>query len=254
MIPSLDSALLLLISIVSNAFSALAGGGAGLIQLPTLILFGLPFPSALATHKLASVALGIGASIRHIKEGNINLLTCLYILLSGVPGVVLGSKLVLVVPNEVSTLLLGLLTLGLGLYSIKEMNINNNKKVHKFDLKNILIGSFVLFTIGIINGSISSGSGLFVTALLVKWFGMSYKKAVAYTLIIVGLFWNGSGALVLTQEGNIEWQWLPVLILGSISGGYIGAHLSIVKSNIFTKRSFEALTIIMGFSLLIKCL
>ena len=52
--------ILFLIAIVANWFSALAGGGAGLIQLPLLIFLGLPFPLALATHKVATVALGLG--------------------------------------------------------------------------------------------------------------------------------------------------------------------------------------------------
>ena len=38
------------IAVVANALSTFAGGGAGLIQLPALILLGLPFASALATH------------------------------------------------------------------------------------------------------------------------------------------------------------------------------------------------------------
>ena len=40
---------LLGIAIGANALSALAGGGAGLVQLPALILLGLPFSMALAT-------------------------------------------------------------------------------------------------------------------------------------------------------------------------------------------------------------
>ena len=48
---------LLGIAIGANALSALAGGGAGLVQLPALILLGLPF-AMVYTHKLASVALG----------------------------------------------------------------------------------------------------------------------------------------------------------------------------------------------------
>ena len=49
----------------------LCRGGAGLVQLPALILMGLPFPVALATHKLASVALGIGASGRHLQSSTL---------------------------------------------------------------------------------------------------------------------------------------------------------------------------------------
>jgi hypothetical protein len=59
-------------SLVANLLSALAGGGAGLVQLPVLILLGLSFPLALATHKVASVALGIGATLRHLRERSLN--------------------------------------------------------------------------------------------------------------------------------------------------------------------------------------
>ena len=66
-----DQLLLFLISLLANLFSAFSGGGAGLIQLPALIFLGLPFVVALATHKVASVALGIGATVRHLREGSL---------------------------------------------------------------------------------------------------------------------------------------------------------------------------------------
>ena len=62
---------LLGIAIGANALSALAGGGAGLVQLP-LILLGLPFAMALATHKVASVALGLGATGRHWRASTLD--------------------------------------------------------------------------------------------------------------------------------------------------------------------------------------
>ena len=63
-----EQVMLFLVSLAANLFSAFSGGGAGLIQLPVLIFLGLPFAVALATHKVASVALGIGATLRHLRE------------------------------------------------------------------------------------------------------------------------------------------------------------------------------------------
>ena len=40
--------ILFIISLIANLLSALAGGGAGLLQLPALLFLGLPFPTALA--------------------------------------------------------------------------------------------------------------------------------------------------------------------------------------------------------------
>ena len=121
-------------------------------------------------------------------------------------------------------------------------------------MKVLLVGSMGLFGIGMLNGSLSSGSGLFVTLWLVRWFGLSYPRAVAHTLILVGLAWNGTGALVLGFSGEIRWDWVPALIAGSLIGGYLGAHLSLKKGSRVVKLAFECLALLMGLSLLIRSL
>jgi len=243
--------LLFTVSLVANAFSAFAGGGAGLLQLPALIFLGLPFSVALATHKLASVALGIGATIRHFRERSLNWRFSLVILGAGLPGVVLGASLVLLVPDRTAELSLGFLTMGLGIYSILNPNLGQQAEATHRDTPGYLIGGLVLFGIGVLNGSLTSGTGLFVTLWLVRWFGLDYKRAVAYTLVLVGLFWNGSGALTLGLQGTIKWDWIPVLLVASMLGGYIGAHYSIMKGNRWIKRVYEIVTFLVGFKLII---
>ena len=114
----------------------------------------------------------------------------------------------------------------------------------------MILGGLWLFGLGFLNGSLTSGTGLFVTLLLVGWFGLDYKRATAYTMILVGLFWNGTGALTLTLLTPPQWSWLPMLVLGSLLGGYWGAHLAINKGNPLIKRVFEMVTILSGISLI----
>lgn len=243
--------LIFIISLVANLFSALSGGGAGLIQLPALIFLGLPFGLALATHKVATIALGIGATARHLKENRINRDFALVILLAGLPGVVIGASFILQVPDQIAKMALGILTIGLGIYSFFSPNLGQTLELKNRHRKGYLIGGLTLFFIGILNGSLTSGTGLFVTIWLIRWFGMDYKLAVAYTLIFVGLFWNASGAITLGLLGDIHWQWIPALLLGSLIGGYVGAHLSIVKGNKVIKRSFEIVTLLIGLKLIL---
>ena len=91
-----------------------------------------------------------------------------------------------------------------------------------------------------------------LTLWLVSWFGLDYSLAVAYTLVMVGLVWNGAGALTLGLQGQIAWTWLPMLLLGSLLGGYLGAHLAIAKGSHLVKRAFEVLALLMGSSLLLR--
>lgn len=244
-----DQILLFLVSLVANIFSAFAGGGAGLLQFPALIFLGLPFGIALATHKVASVALGVGATLRHLREKSLDWRFSFYILATGVPGVVLGAAFILDVPDAIARLSLGVLTMGLGVYSFfnKQLGLAHAPK-HR-TRHGYVLGGAVLFLVGILNGSLTSGTGLFCTIWLVRWFGLDYKRAVAYTLVLVGVFWNGAGAVTLGLLGNIKWSWVPVLLLGSLIGGYLGAHWSIVKGNLWIKRAFEIVTVLVGLKL-----
>ncbi|MET0028573.1 MAG: sulfite exporter TauE/SafE family protein [Candidatus Thiodiazotropha sp.] len=240
---------LFIVSFLANLFSAFSGGGAGLLQLPALIFLGLPFGVALATHKVASVALGVGATVRHLRERGLERQFVIYMLLGGLPGVVLGASVILNVPDRVAQVALGLLTLGLGIYSLLSPKLGQEYQARHRDRRGLLIGGLGLFLIGVLNGSLTSGTGLFVTLWLIRWFGLDYRRAVAHTLVLVGVFWNGSGAITLGLLGSIHWQWLPVLLAGSLLGGYLGAHLAIAKGNRWIKRGFEVVTLLVGFKL-----
>ena len=247
----IDTITLFLISFIANAFSAFAGGGAGLLQLPLLIFLGLPFSVALATHKLASVALGIGATARHFREGTLKWRFSLLILASGLPGVMLGALVIVHVPERPAELALGVLTMGLGLYSVLQKELGQSALLSQKNTLHTIVGMLVLFLIGTLNGSLTSGTGVFVTLWLVRWFRFDYKQAVAYTLVLVGLFWNGTGALVLGLQGPIRWDWVPILLVASALGGYVGAHFSISAGNRWIKRVYEVVTLLVGIKLIL---
>lgn len=246
-----EQILVFAISLIANIFSALSGGGAGLIQLPVLIFLGLPFGIALATHKVATIALGIGATARHLRNSRLERQFALFMVATGLPGVIVGASFILQVPDRPAQIALGVLTLGLSLYSFISPQLGQFHYPSHRTHRGYLLGGGVLFCIGILNGSLTSGTGLFVTLWLIRWFGMDYKHAVAYTLVLVGLFWNGAGAITLGILGEIYWLWIPALLLGSVIGGYLGAHLAIVKGNKLIKRSFEVITLLIGLKLII---
>ncbi len=248
----LDQILLFFIALGANLLSAVSGGGAGLVQLPALIFLGLPFGVALATHKVASVALGLGATLRHLKENTLERRFTGFILITGLPGVTIGASFILQVPERGAEIALGLLTMGLGLYSVLSPGLGQTYAPSHRTRHGYLAGGAGLFLIGILNGSLTSGTGLFATFWLVRWFGLDYKRAVAYTLVLVGVFWNGTGALVLGMLGEIRWSWLPALLAGSLIGGYLGAGLAIRHGNRWIKRIYEAVTLLVGLSLILR--
>jgi len=60
-----------------------------------------------------------------------------------------------------------------------------------------------IFLIGVLNGSISSGTGLLVTILFIKTFEMDFLRAISMTFFTVGIFWNFIGAVFLAKIGSV---------------------------------------------------
>ena len=244
--------LIFFVSFISNTFSAISGGGAGLIQLPALILSGLPYYQALATHKVATIALGLGGSIRNFKSLSNNFYILFQILFFGTPGVIFGSSIVKFFSEELLYLILGVFSIILACYSFRDPNLGLNSegkdRSSSFKFKFVI----PIFFIGILNGSISSGTGLFVTFLLIRIYKLDFLRAVSLTFFTVGIFWNATGAFFLSKIGNIPINLLFVLILGSFTGGYFGAHLSNLKGNLLVKKTFTIVSLLVGMSLLMK--
>ena len=247
-----ESALILFISFISNTFSAISGGGAGLIQLPALILYGIPYYQALATHKLATVALGIGGSLRNYKSLRNDLSVFWQIIIFGIPGVILGSFIVEFISEKYLYLILGIFSVLLALYSFRRSELGLLSVDKKLNFLLNLRFVILIFFIGILNGSISSGTGLLVTILLIKTFGMDFLRAISMTFFTVGIFWNALGAISLSRIGSIPIHLSILLLFGSLAGGYFGAHLSHLKGNKLIKKTFSLVCLLVGLSLLFK--
>ena len=247
-----NNVLIFLISFISNTFSAISGGGAGLIQLPALILFGLPYYQALATHKVATVALGLGGSVRNFKNLRNDINVLWQILFFGTPGVILGSSIVKLLSEQYLYLILGFFSIILAIYSFLKPDLGLNSKNNFINSQLNFKFIIPIFFIGILNGSVSSGTGLLVTILLIKTFKIDFLRAVSLTFFTVGIFWNAIGAFSLSRIGYIPTNLLFILILGSFTGGYFGAHLSNLKGNKLIKSTFTIVCLLVGISLLIK--
>jgi len=241
-----------LISFFSNTFSAISGGGAGLLQLPALILFGVPYYQALASHKLATVALGLGGSLRNYKSLKNDINVVWQILIFGLPGVVFGASIVEFISEQYLYFFLAIISILLAFYSFFKSDLGLSSSSNELNFIQKIRFLIFIFTIGILNGSISSGTGLLVTILLIKTFGMDFLRAISLTFFTVGIFWNFTGAIFLSKVGPVPSNILIILIVGSFTGGYFGAHLSKLKGNTLIKKTFTIVCLSVGISLLFK--
>ena len=212
----------------------------------------MPYYQALATHKVATVALGLGGSIRNFRSLRNDSYVLMQILFFGTPGVILGSYIVEFLSEKYLYLILGVFSIFLAIYSLSKPSLGIDSQDISINLSLNLRFIIPIFFIGILNGSVSSGTGLLVTILLIRIFKMDFIRAVSLTFFTVGIFWNAIGAFFLSRIGSIPTNLLIILIIGSFTGGYFGAHLSNLKGNKLIKKTFTVVCLLVGLSLLVK--
>ncbi|HKN21678.1 MAG TPA: sulfite exporter TauE/SafE family protein [Terracidiphilus sp.] len=209
-------------------FIALTGVGAGTITVPVLVLFlGVPAPVAVGIGLTFSAAVKLILAPAQIARRNVAYRTLGYMLLGGVPGVLVGS---LLLRHLVSTGSTNLLNAVLGailvstaswqlFYSFRPMRQNSATPDRSPWL------SWLMFPVGAEVGFSSAGAGALGSAALLSLTPLEPAQVVG-TDIVFGFLVSliGSGAHWFTHASNPEL--LLQLILGGVAGAIGGTLLS----------------------------
>ncbi len=252
-LPDISLSFVLLSFVASFAacfFSSLAGGGAGLVLLPILVLTGLPFVNALACHKLAVGFIGIGSGYRFIKEGLIDWKVFWWTGLFGVPFVISGTLFAAQLPGESMKPILSVLILFMVVVSFLRKTSGASHQPRVLSRSEWIIASLLLIPMAFYSGWVSAGAGILTTYLYLWYFRYDQLHATAMTLSANGIFWNGIGALVHVFLGHVVWSLAPALVCGAVLGSYCGASVGIKKGNKFLKIVFLSTAALTGFLLL----
>lgn len=248
----LDQVFVFAFTFAANLFASVSGGGAGFVQFPFLILMGLPFATALGTHKVAVVFLGIGALARKGKahtDYSIDKAVALVMIFLGCPAVVSGTLIVINTPTKVAEIAVGLITIGMGCYTLVKKGFGSQGLAHRSPLR-FVVGCLLIILVGMFSGSLSSGAGLFATLTLSLVFGLELKRAIFHTMVFVATIWNAVGAFTVGAVTSIYWAWVPAMIIASFSGAYLGTMLLFKLPTEKVRIIFSCVAILSGVLLL----
>lgn len=248
----LRQSILFIVSFAANLFASVSGGGAGFVQFPLLILLGLPFATALGTHKVAVVFLGVGALLRKRRSGGrfvFDRQVALIMTLLGAPAVVMGSLIIIKIPSHIAEVVLGVITIAAGIYSFFKKSFGSVSDPNRSALR-LLAGSLAVILIGLFSGSLSSGAGLFATMTLVGIFRLDLKSAILHSMVFVATLWNAIGAVTVGMATSIHWHWIPVMVVATLMGSYLGTTLLIKLPVKRVKLIFSMVAVLSGLMLI----
>lgn len=107
-----------LIGILSGIISGMGIGG-GTILIPALIIFGnLSQQESQGINLIVFIPVAIAALIVHIKQDSIDLKLAIWIIISGIFGAILGSKIALKINSNTLRKFFALFLLVIGIYEL----------------------------------------------------------------------------------------------------------------------------------------
>lgn len=217
-----------LIGFIIAVFIALTGVGAGTITTPMLILFlGVPAPMAVATGLMFSAAVKLVLVPSQIARKHVSWRTLGFMLLGGIPGVLLGSWLLKnMAHNHPPVVLNTILGAVLVLTAVWQITFSFRKEVDTRPTRDRSPWlTLLMFPVGAEVGFSSAGAGALGTAALLSLTELTPTTVVG-TDILFGFLLSliGSGAHGLFHGTSSEL--LKHLIVGGLAGVILGTVVS----------------------------
>jgi len=225
-------------------------GGSSLITIPLLILMGLPPHTALGTDRIGVIGLLAAGWYKFHRKRLVNYRIGTAMVLPALTGSFLGAKIVLQIDEAVLKLIIAGLTVLMVLFIILRPHIGIEKATAPVKTSDYLIGALMTFFVGVYAGFYGALAGTFLFYIFLMWFKQTFLES-AGTFKIAGFFMNIMAAVVFAANGAVDYSMGIVLFAGSFIGSFIGAHYSDRLGNVWIRRFFILIIVIMIIKLVV---
>lgn len=222
---------------LSGFIDAIAGGG-GLISIPALVYTGMPMSLILGTNKLQS-AIGTGIAVtKYYKDGLINFRSVYRGLLMGLIGACFGAILANYISNSFMNYIIPFLLLIVFIINLynKSLGIETGKK----RISEGIFFSIFGFILGFYDAFFGPGTGNFWIISIVFFLGYTFLNASGYAKVL-NLKSNLFALIIFLYYSNVNFKFGLLMSLGQVIGGYLGAHMVILKGSKLVKPLFMSI-------------
>jgi len=235
-----------LVGLVAGFFDSLVGGG-GLLSVPSLVILGIPPPMAIATERFGSIGQAIAATIKFWKAKKIVWKYVPALCILSLIGSVLGAMILLEIDGKILGSIMGILMLILlpVVFIKKDLGVKHQKT----NRKKTAIGYLIFFLIAIFAGFYGQGTGPMVFYTLIFFLGLTMLESIG-TSVVGWLLLTISSSLIFAFNSLINYKIGIILFISMSIGSYVGASTAVRKGDLWIKRLFVVLVVIMSVKLL----
>ncbi|MCX7696289.1 MAG: sulfite exporter TauE/SafE family protein [Bacteroidales bacterium] len=233
-----DAIVLIVVGMVVSFVNTIAGSGS-FLSLPVLMMLGLSPQEANATNRLGIFFQTLVGVIGYDRAQQLDRKLSLRYGLVVIPGAILGSFLIIKVPEHLLNALLAAFMLFFAFLSVYKPDFGKGEGT----LKPHFIHDILFFLMGVYGGAIQAGVGIFFlfgATLLLK---MPLFKANALKLVLTFLFTPFS-ILIFMWNHQIDWLYGLFLAVGSVLGAWFSVRISLNKGEKFFRWFLFAILVI----------
>jgi hypothetical protein len=198
--------------------------GQGIVGMAVLFsIFGIDPRTVVASNMLLGTVMKSIAALAHMGFDNYDPRYIPPVLVGGVPGILVGARLLGVLPKLLLSRFLGVILIAAALsFFYKNEDKHQPLDASPYSVRrNVLLASYFLL-IGLLMG-VSSIGGPFIILALIHVNGLEPKKAVGTNLMIMALLSIPATAAFIYMD-IVDYNLSFDLTLGAIPGLMIGSH------------------------------
>ncbi|MBN1405349.1 MAG: TSUP family transporter [Candidatus Omnitrophica bacterium] len=231
------------------SFFSVSTGGTSLIMVPVLISLGMPPKNAIATNMFGLIFLSIGGTVGFRKHTN-DKARLLPLSLLTVIGSAAGAALILIIDPHILRRILAVIVCLIAVFVIFNNKLGIDSRKKPLPARRAVIGSSVIFILGIYGGFFSGGYVTVLSYALILLFGTTFLEA-AFVSKVLNVFSSTAACLIFYKNGLIDFSIAMPLAVSMTAGAFFGAKVAVVKGNAWVRNAMIVATIAMAVKLLI---
>lgn len=231
---------------IAGYIDSISGGG-GMIQVPILLLSGLPPIVVLAINKIGGIFGSLMATLKYAMSKKISYKIIKIAIFPCLLTSYIGTQSLMFINNEIIEWLI-LASIPIALIFLLNKKNYLKKDFNKVNNKNIILATA---PIGFYDGLIGPGTGTYLTISMNRFLHLDYLTSTATTKPI-NFATNLGSAIAFIMAGQVVWSIAIPLIIGNTIGAYIGSHYAIKGGESFVKKTLICILIFMLIANIIK--
>lgn len=223
-------------------------GGYGLLVVPALIFLGVPPHEAIGTDKMAAIGITLTSWAVFHKKKLVDYKVGSFTALFAVLGSVVGAVLLLGMGTEDLKKAISIATVAMLAVIMLKKDAGMVRRERGTRRHEWVLGAILSFAVGIYGGFYGGGFATLQSYVLILLFGQTFIESAA-TRKVASILVIGVTAVILGMNGKIDYALGIPLTISSSLGGYLGAHYATKLGNVWVKRMFFAVVLLMSAKL-----